>query len=557
MRVTKELLLSVLPAYQNQWVTVTDSQDVNDIIAEIRKAHAANEKYYDLIGPLFIGDTVPQTFEKLVRFCNVYLPYSEESEDLQTVSTPQGLLTAGKCDCKGYASFIGGCLGAIKRMCGEKFKWHYCFASYKLFETSPYHVFVVAELGNQVYYLDPTPGSAGMVPVWKKDVVMPCNCSAAVNGLGELINMGSGAAIGATGTLIPAPHWYPDTLPKFYRQSNGEILLLPNGAMKYTNNDVLDVLLYYQTWVGYNRIDTQNAVSAAWYKTDGLDGAMKRVVDHFTGAAQGDYSWIPNNSIGIDGALYSQLQARYIEREKNSMPWLSAMQAKGGGIDLMTIPMATDVEISRPSWYDPHLPSLFKSAGLPYQLPAGSMNTKPKIRNGYDVTPKDVAKLMVYAQPTIYAGLTPYPMNWYVNDNVNGAIATRYKITLWFHAPFTNSQMQQYGAVGDMMREPDLSADPYASGFTHTLETIVSAAVSFFAGKIPGGTKMIQAAYAAGNIQGGQFVTGGPIPPGAFSAAVFQEADSLNTKVERGETVNMLVILAAASVAVLGWYYWE
>lgn len=546
MQLTKQFLLQQLPAYRNEWVTVVDDQDVHDIINEIEIAQIENAELYDKIGPLFIGDTLLQTCENLYHFCKDNLRYVEESEALQTVSTPQGLLTAGKCDCKGYASFIGGCMGAIERHQQKKINWKYCFASYKLFEPSPYHVFIVVETSNGPFYVDPTPGSYGKVPVWTVEREIHSATGAAVAGLGVVA--------GVTGELIPPPHWYPSTLPRFYRQSNGDVLLLPSGAIKYTENDVLDCLLYYQTWCGYNRPDTQNAVSAAWYKTDNLDGAKMRVVDQFKGTVQGNYNWVPNYNLGLDGGLYSQLQARYIQNELQALPWLSDLQAKGG-IDLMTIPAGNDIQISRPTWYPKHLPSLFKSTGGPMQLPAGTLNTKPKIRSGYDPTPEDIAALMLYAQPVIYDGPTPYPMNWFVNDIVNGAVSTRYKITLWFHQPFTNSQAQQYGMSGDLMRQPNLDADPYASGFTKVLQTVVSAAVNFFAGKIPGGTKAVQAAYMAGSIGGGEVITGGPMPLGAFSAAVFQAADKLNTKIETTKKVNYVVLIALAAAGVLGYYY--
>ncbi len=355
------------------------------------------------------------------------------------------------------------------------------------------------------------------------------------------------------GTLIQPPAWYSPMLPKFYWQAGGVVKLFPEGAIKYTAADVLDCLLYMQTWCGYNRADWQNAVSVAWFKTDGGDGAKLRIENHFKGVAgsNGNFNWVPNYNLGLDGTLYSQLQARYIQNEGAARAWLSAMQGKGQGIDLMTIPSATDREIPRPFWYTNYLPSLFTAAGVVGQYPAGFLDTKPKIR-GYNSLPADVSNLCVYAQPVINAGPTPYPTNWYINDIVNGAVAFRFKISFMFFAGFTDSQEQVYGMSGDMMKAPVLDADPYTSGFSKTLQSIVSAAISFFAGKVPGGSKLVNAAYAAGNLSGGAFITGTDVPPaGPFSAAVFQAANALNQKNEQRTTEGKYLLYGLGAAAVL------
>jgi hypothetical protein len=122
-----------------------------------------------------------------------------------------------------------------------------------------------------------------------------------------------------------------------------------------------------------------------------------------------------------------------------------------------------------------------------------------------------------------------------------------------FVAGFTDSQEQEYGMTGDMMKAPVLDADPYASGFSKTLQSIISFAISYFAGKIPGGTKAISAAYAAGSISGGQFITGADVPPaGPFSAAVFNAAKTLQKKNEDRVTEGNYLLYGLGAVAVLG-----
>ena len=339
--------------------------------------------------------------------------------------------------------------------------------------------------------------------------------------------------------------------------------LLPEGHIKYTESDVLDCLLYLQTIIGANRIDFHNSISAAWVKTDGQDSFKQRVINQFNGAAGGNMIWVPQYSIGEDGALYSQLQAQYIKNEAQSMPWLANMQGKGGGVDLMSIPAATDKEIKRPSYLPNYLPSLFVSQGLQNQQKAGFLTTKPTIRGGrssgyqpYTVTAKDVAALMVYAQPVVALGPTPYPLNWYINDYVNGAMAMYYKISHQFSDGHTNAQMQDWGIAGDLMKLPTLDANPFASGFSQALEGVVKAVISYFTTKIPGGTTLTNAANVVQSL-GGKGISGGQsVPPGTFTAAVYSEADKLVTRVSHGVTTNYIV-MGIVALAALTYAYQE
>lgn len=568
MTVSKNIVLSKLPRFTDEWVKVIDRQDVSDIIDLIIQRHTDYAADYDKIGPLFIGRNLQDTCDNLVNFCAANIQYKEESEARQSVASPAAIISIGRGDCKHYASFIGGCLDAIARATGKPIKWYYCFASYDILQPVPYHVFVIVEDKGTEIYCDPTPGADALQPVYmqRQYISAQGKSSTAVNGLGELVAVGA-ASPEQYGSLIPAPVWYPANLPKFYRAGNGQILLRPlNAVPNYTENDVLDCLLYYQTIVGYNRIDNANAKCAAWKYSQGGGSGVVWVQSAFkadgNGNGSGDFAAVSTNGYTIDGAVYAKMQQRYIDREKNTMPWLTAMQGTGGGIDLMTLPMATDIEIERPSFYPGHLPSLFKSAGLPFQQPAGFLDSKPKIRNGqssgftqYTVTPEDIAYLMLYAQPVIAAGPSPYPVNWYINDDVNGAMAMYYKISLGSTPGHTNAQMQRYGYNGDLMKAPDLSADPYTSGFSKTLQSIVSAAVNFFAGKIPGGSTLMTAGKYAAAVSGGTLISGGPVPAGQFSASVFQAADNITADLNSQETTKNYLLIALLVLAGLGYYY--
>jgi hypothetical protein len=571
MAVSKEQLLQELPAYTDEWVKVKERQRVPDIIKLICERHHDFYTDYDIIGPYFIGADVETTCNNLYNFCAANLHYTEETEEVQTVGNAASILSRGDSgiDCKSYALFIGGCLDAIQRAGQQKIDWHYCFASYDALQQIPYHVFVVVDThdGKPPMYVDPTPGAAGKEPFWVVEKWVHAKKSKRVGVLGNTVGTADTSNAG-NGLLMPAPAWYPAYLPKFYNNGDGFRLRPLNAVPNYTANDVLDVCLYLQTLIGYNRVDWQNARSAAWKYSSGSGSAQMWVQSALKtdshGDGSGNFAAISSNGQSIDGTFYSQLQQRYIVNESKSKPWLSAMQAKGGGIDLMSIPMGNDIEVPRPSWYASYLPSLFFSTGNPGQYPAGHLDTKPKIRNGassgytqYTLTPNDVAMYMVYAQPVIYSGATPYPLNWYINDNVNGAMASWFKITLGFLPEHTNSQMQEWGITGNIMNQPMLDANPFASGFTLTLETIVSAAISFFAGKIPGGTKLVTAAYAAGSIGGGAFITGGDVPPGEWSAEVFAAAQALVTQLAANEKNKKIIMFALLAALGLGWYYWD
>lgn len=166
MHVSREALLGQLPPFADEWVTLTPDQDVHDIIVAMVDSYPEFAPYYDRIGNFFVGKDISETCDNLYQFCKDNIQYREETEDWQTVSLPAGILTRGHGDCKAYAAFIGGCLGAIARETGVPIDWEYCFASYKLFQRTPYHVFVVVHTADGDIWVDPTPGAEDKQPVW-------------------------------------------------------------------------------------------------------------------------------------------------------------------------------------------------------------------------------------------------------------------------------------------------------------------------------------------------------------------------------------------------------
>jgi hypothetical protein len=167
--ITKETLLRKLPPYRDEWKLITPDQTVKDIIVEVLNAHEEFSPYYDKIALYFNDDKTDNICERLYRFCKKEIRYHEETEDDQTTALPTGVLLRGYGDCKHYAGFIGGVLGALNRQ-GKKIKWNYRFASYEVFDKTPHHVFIVVRNSDgSETWIDPTPGAHSITPVWMTD----------------------------------------------------------------------------------------------------------------------------------------------------------------------------------------------------------------------------------------------------------------------------------------------------------------------------------------------------------------------------------------------------
>lgn len=163
MYVSREIVLSRLPPYQDKWGLITAEQYVPDIIKEIGTAHRLYGSYYDCFSYLFYSRNPDVVTESLYRFCKNYITYREETVDIQTSALPTGILTRGYGDCKHYALFNAGVIGSLNRLYGCCFAADYCFAGYEGAK-EPYHVYVsVTDSELSEIWLDPTPGS-GSIP---------------------------------------------------------------------------------------------------------------------------------------------------------------------------------------------------------------------------------------------------------------------------------------------------------------------------------------------------------------------------------------------------------
>lgn len=165
----KRSLIAKLPPYQDKWVTVKNDHNVKDIITDILKKHKQFAPYYDCIALSFDRNTIDKICNDLYQFCKENIKYKEEKEDNQTTAIPTGILLRGYGDCKHYASFIGGVLDSIDRLTGKQIDWHYRFVSYNALNSTPHHVFIVVNDGDDEIWIDPTPGADKLYPSWIED----------------------------------------------------------------------------------------------------------------------------------------------------------------------------------------------------------------------------------------------------------------------------------------------------------------------------------------------------------------------------------------------------
>lgn len=357
----------------------------------------------------------------------------------------------------------------------------------------------------------------------------------------------------ANATPIPAPAWYPSYLPKFYRGPNHAVQMSPiNSVPNYTENDVLDALLYLQSIVGYNRSDGDNA-NAIWTKHNYM-----WVVSAFKKDGNGDGGGnMDNKNTDYDPVLLKKLRSRYVANELYRRPYVSSINNLGDGIDLLTLPMETDTELQRPTWYPNYLPSLFKNAGEPYMVPGGNVITKIRPA-GYKVTANDVAYFMLMAQPIVMRGPNPYPLNWVYMQEITGANCCKFFISLYALNSFSQDALsasfpqifRAYSLGGSVLNIP-----PQPKALPGWIATLSQLGIAI-ATKVPiTGTiyKLLAPTFEHMN-------AGNAPPSGSFSDAVNIEAKKIigandqaaltaNGSAGPGSTDNSFMILLLASAA--------
>lgn len=142
-------LLSVLNPYNNQQKVIVEEQTTNDIIKAILQGHDKYRSEYKKICQYFKGSNNKQTAYNIWKFLKNNVQYVIESEEKQTIKSPAALLAQKYCDCKNYSLFTAGILDNLQ------IPFCYRFASYKMWDRQPGHVFVVMYPGtNHEIWID-------------------------------------------------------------------------------------------------------------------------------------------------------------------------------------------------------------------------------------------------------------------------------------------------------------------------------------------------------------------------------------------------------------------
>ena len=147
------ILMGILSPYQNRREMLTAEQSTGDIIDAILDAHRRHAQDYSKISSFFNAGSKKETARKIYNFLKKNVRYVIEPGSKQTVKSPAAILATGYGDCKHYSLFAGGILQNLE------IPFAYRFASYKLFDKQPQHVFVVVNPGtDKEIWIDPVVG---------------------------------------------------------------------------------------------------------------------------------------------------------------------------------------------------------------------------------------------------------------------------------------------------------------------------------------------------------------------------------------------------------------
>ena len=152
----KNLLLGRLKQFGGNSKMLVRDQQVPDIISAMISAHKMYASEYDKISQDFYSGDGVQTAKKLFQFLKKNVQYKIESDKSQRIMSPSAILSLGKNDCKNYALFIMGVLDSLKRKGLIDNKIYYRFASYRLLDEIPHHVFaVIQDKNGNEFFIDP------------------------------------------------------------------------------------------------------------------------------------------------------------------------------------------------------------------------------------------------------------------------------------------------------------------------------------------------------------------------------------------------------------------
>jgi len=152
--ISKNIILGILPPFQNKQNVILENQNVSDIITGILNTHNKYAKQYDKIYRYFIGEDLEQTGRNIFDFLKTHVPYFIESNEFQYLKSPASIVST-KGDCKSFALFSCGILDAFARNENPELDVSYRFASYDPFNKTPEHVFCVVKENGKEYWIDP------------------------------------------------------------------------------------------------------------------------------------------------------------------------------------------------------------------------------------------------------------------------------------------------------------------------------------------------------------------------------------------------------------------
>lgn len=152
----RSVILGKLSPFGNKRNIIVHDQQVPDIMTAMLNAHEIYKNEYDKIAlDFYTGDGITSA-KKVFDFLKKNIKYKIDSEKNQQIMSPAGILAIGKNDCKNYALFIMGVLDSLKRKKLINNDIFFRFASYKMFDEMPHHVFAVIRDsdGNEIF-VDP------------------------------------------------------------------------------------------------------------------------------------------------------------------------------------------------------------------------------------------------------------------------------------------------------------------------------------------------------------------------------------------------------------------
>lgn len=150
----KSTLIGKLSPFGGRKNIIVHEQGTNDIIKAILSAHKIYASDYDKISQYFWTGDVKTTCFKIWKFLKDNIKYIIDSDTSQKIMSPAAILAYQGNDCKNYSLFAIGILDSLKRKGLITNKICYRFASYRLLDEIPHHVFAVVMVGNDEIWID-------------------------------------------------------------------------------------------------------------------------------------------------------------------------------------------------------------------------------------------------------------------------------------------------------------------------------------------------------------------------------------------------------------------